>query len=245
MKKLTVLLALALMVFVLAPAANATAGLRICDNLGNCLEARDDGSPLQVTGTATGVMIAQPGSVTIVGSVGVFVVNVDSGLTKPIYGSPQAPKMDLLFDTVSVASGTLTIQWSDVSPPGFTYIPGYARAHAGGTISGDVGTLIQYTNSFDSVTPAVLYSPGVQLTSQQFGPYASDDTFAFAGDASGGAITTAPYALMQQLIYTANGATQSSGDFHLDVVPEPASVLLLGGALLLTVRAIRRRARQA
>ena len=251
MKKTTVLqlfIALALVALVCAPAANATAALRICDGLGNCLTADDTtaGGTATATGaSAGGIFAAAPGSVTIIGHVGVFNVNVDTGLTKPVIGGTKDPNMDLSLQTVSTAAGTLTVQWSDAAPPGFLLTPGVAKAHAGGTNGGTTtaaGNKIVYTTSFDSTTPGTLFSPGTTLTSQTFGPFGAG-TSSFSGDAAGGSITSAPYELMQQLVFTAAGATQASGDFHLSIVPEPASIVLLGGVLLVTARTLRRRAK--
>jgi hypothetical protein len=252
MKKTTVLqlcLALVLVALVCAPAANATAALKICDGLGNCLTADDTtlGGTATATGAASGIFAASTGSVTIIGKVGVFNVNVDTGLSKPIIGSTMDPNMDLSLQTVSTAAGQLTVQWSDAAPPGFLLVPGTAVAHAGGTNGGTTtaaGNTIAYTTSFNSTTPGTLFVAGTTLTSQTFGPFGAGTT-SFSGDAAGGLITTAPYELMQQLVFTAVGATQASGDFHLSIVPEPASIILLGGVLLVTARTLRRRAKNA
>jgi hypothetical protein len=48
---------------------------------------------------------------------------------------------------------------------------------------------------------------------------------------------------MQELSVTTTGSGFLSGDFQVDIVPEPASVVLLGGILLLTARTLRRRAK--
>jgi len=64
--------------------------------------------------------------------------------------------------------------------------------------------------------------------------------------ASGGGATVNPYSLglVLSLVNPVRGGT-ASGDIALNAVPEPASVTLLGGVMLVAVSAIRRKMRRA
>jgi len=64
--------------------------------------------------------------------------------------------------------------------------------------------------------------------------------------ASGGGATVSPFSLgiVLSLVNPVRGGT-ASGDIALNAVPEPASVTLLGGVMLVAVSAIRRKMRRA
>lgn len=250
MKKVVVFqLAVVLMLLILGPSsANATMGLRLFDNLGNCVEVTNPGaaathcggSNTSGNGTINSFSISPNGKVTVDASLGVWIVNVTTGLTKPILGSPQAPDMDLNTSDTSSGAGQLTIQWSDT---GFEAIPGYADAVASGTFKRLTTTSLTYKTFTD--VGNTLYGNANPMTSQTFTPLTqgcvSGANCSFSGDTQGGSIQSEPYELMQQLVFVASGADNWSGDFEVTIVPEPASVALLGGILLFTATVIRRR----
>jgi hypothetical protein len=69
-------------------------------------------------------------------------------------------------------------------------------------------------------------------------------TSPFSGAVIGGGNTINPYSLT--LVATINGITAgvASFDAAIDAVPEPVSVSMLGGVLLFTATAIRRKLRR-
>jgi hypothetical protein len=70
-------------------------------------------------------------------------------------------------------------------------------------------------------------------------------TSPFSGTTSGLGNTVNPYSLT--IVGSLTGVTAGAASFNaaINAVPEPASVTLLGGVLLLTARAIRRKMRRA
>jgi hypothetical protein len=63
------------------------------------------------------------GAVTFLGSVGTFLLNVGTGITKPILGSALNPSMDLNSVDVSSASEThsLVVEFSGFGPVNSTF----------------------------------------------------------------------------------------------------------------------------
>lgn len=239
--KHTTVLRTALLVAVLAtislPSAHATAALRLFDGAScatsNCITITDTGV-VTIVGTASATAVTtNPGFVSGNISVGsVFTLNVQTGISKPVLPNNQ---MDLhaLSIVSSGPGGTLHVQWSDTN---FTLVPSYAQADAGGTL-----TTGQNTVGFNTYWSAsnTLFANTNLMTAQTF------NTAAFGATAFGGAIATSPYSLMEELVITAKpGFSITSGDYSLTIVPEPTSMALLGGIVLVSVRAIRRKAKK-
>ena len=169
--------------------------------------------------------------------------------------------MDLLWQaTTKAGAGLSTLTLSRGFDTDFTLFPGSAIAHAGGTLA--AGATVTYDTYDGNNTPVFSIVPGsggpqtvsdtlaysahvppggfTSMTSQPFGPIVAGGPF--SGTAVGGSVPATNYSLLQELTYTVSGGGQlSSGDFALTIVPEPASVVLLGGIFLMTVRTIRRR----
>ena len=158
------------------------------------------------TATATG----SGGVVTFSGSVGVFTVNVTTGI------SPNSANMDLNSIDFSTGPGQLTIQLTDT---GFTSL-GAATMAIGGTSTGSV----TYKAYFDTGnTPFATTSLIGTITGAGV---------PFAGAAQGQGPGTGPYALTEEVIIThrgEGGLTSFDADVH---VPEPSSSLLLGMSVM-------------
>ena len=80
------------------------------------------------------------GVVVFNGTIGIWDINVSTGLSKPILGSANQPEMDLNSINHSTGAGTLRITFTDT---GFTLPGGTVTAAIGGTQNGGLAT-IQY-----------------------------------------------------------------------------------------------------
>lgn len=159
------------------------------------------------------------GAVTWIGSLGVWVVNVSTGLGEPVLGSPSWPVLDLNSVNASNAAGTLTLLltqggFTSPPPPGFMF-------NIGGTTN---GTVTAYACA------------GVTLGNcedVQLGPFNPVGSTAFSGS------TSFPFADPEQdyqvgikVVIQHDGATNSSFDAEVQPVPEPGTYALIGAGLL-------------
>jgi hypothetical protein len=162
---------------------------------------------------------------------GGLTTNVTTGTTKPASVAPAI--MDL--NSINVDSGgadTLTIEWSD---SGFNLPGGFLMIGGGTAAATSTMTYTAYVNSNN----ALLGTTSLLGTISGSGGVVS-------GTVGGAFLAPAgPYSLTEKLVMSFTAAGQDSGDFSLNTVPEPASVTLLGGAVLGIVAVIRRRAKRA
>jgi len=216
MKKVVVLAVLVAAMAV--PSAFATAEL-ILSSGASTVDILDGG--VGDANTATG-------AVTFVGAVGSWSVNVTTGIEGDV------PFFDLnSIDTTTGQVAPIVMAFSDdrVLPPGFTL-------NAGGTVSTSGGTpTVQFgaftgTSEFDFA-----HQIGSTLTFHATPFSGSTSGSTFAGDTS--------LTLAASIDLGRGRKGGASFDSALDSVPEPASVSMLGGVLLILGGALRRRIKKA
>lgn len=220
MKNITNYLALGAIALGLSGVAQAVPTLKISDGVLPEITI-GDGAGGDSNGAA--------GVVTWIGSVGVWTVNVDTGITKPAFGSADNPFMDLAFVDISSAAGTLTLKFSET---GFTKL-GTASSLIGGTTSGTVSY-----STYWSATNTLFAMDNLLSSSGSLGGGAYSNA-AFTGN-----ILSGPYSLTQVITITHTGAGSSSGDAELRV-PDSGSTIALLGAALATLGLISRRRKVA
>jgi hypothetical protein len=195
------------------------------------LELNDNGTIVTITDNGAGDNSATVGRINWDGTVGNFTLNLDSGITKPAAGTAVQPYMDLLVQNQTSpgsTGGTLIITFTE---DGFMLPNTGFQMNAGGTAN--VGVSGSYEAFYNDGTPHLIGS--IPIVSP-----------AFSGHVTGPGGATTPYALTQVLtINYSSGVLNFSGDFELHQTPEPATVALLGGALLVMFGALRRKIRRA
>lgn len=222
-----------------APWASATVEVRLING------AADTG---WLTNTAGGGCTSFTSSTcTFVGSVG----NYSFALASGIQNTGFNPLLDLGYQVNSTTlanAGTLIIE---VMASGYTTgTPGTLLHGSGNSTLGDQVTFADYGGNNNNVCPTAsttcapnLASPNTGSTLlSSIGPL--NDNAGFNSTLGGGGTSANPYSL--GIILTLASPTSlgtASGDIMINAVPEPASVMLLGGVLLFTVGAVRRKMR--
>lgn len=179
----------------------------------------DDGNghSVSITDSTAGDQNSTVGAVTWSGTLGNWLLNVSTGVSKPALGGPTSPTMDLdSVNAVSLTGGTLKITFTDDS---FTQ-SGVADAKIGGTSDGSV-----LYRTFVNGNP---------LTSESF----SSDPF--SGSAAGVVHGGPSYSLTQEVDITQQGRGITSFN-ALVQVPEGGIAPGLLGLLWAGAEVVRRR----
>jgi hypothetical protein len=197
------------------------------------LLAETGGPFVFVSDNGAGDMNPLVGAITFSGPLGVFNVNVSTGLSKPIFpASTTSAHMDLNSVNVSTATGQLVIAITDTDFPAWP---------TNGTLIGAVGGTTDGTASFRAwkdPSNVEFATGGTTIFLGPFGPGAfSGTTSAVHGPLPTYSMTVAA------LIDHGPGVNVTSFDFDVvNVVPEPASFVMLAlGGLPLLVHRLRRR----
>jgi hypothetical protein len=162
----------------------------------------------------------QVGVVTYNGPVGVnWTLNVTTGISKPILGSPAQPWMDLnSVNATSKGAGVMTIKFSDNN---FGPSSGKLTSKIGGTSQGKV-TLNTYKDAGNGI-----FALTTPLTSQ--GPLGSG---AFASTASMSFSGGLPFSLTQVATITHTKRAVTSFNEELRVPDAGMTLALLGSSLI-------------
>lgn len=167
---------------------------------------------IDITVQDNGVLDSNPnaGVVTYIGGLTTWAVNVDIGITKPALGSAVEPRMDVTFNVMSAAAGTLVLQFAD---DGFTYSGGLVDDF-GGTTDG-------------TVVDNVYVNDCVVATIGPLGPGA------YSGSA-GATVNLTPQDVLtlEIIINHGDGMLISSGDKYVGIPDGGATLVLLGCSLL-------------
>jgi hypothetical protein len=223
MRQNVYLLAFVLLLAVCMP-ASATLQLTLSSGVGPAIVVNDN-----VAGDSN----PAAGVITFIGPVGNWTINVTTGLIA------NSPLIDL-NSTDTVAGGgsginALTLQFSATD---YTGPVNGLNSRIGGTLGSGANLTYQgYVNGNNALNGTV--TPIGAL--QSFGP----GPVQFSGVVHGGSAGPGMFSLTQVVTISGSGqGINSSFDAAIDPVPEPASVALLGGALLMTMGFVRRKIRR-
>ena len=192
-----------------------------------------DGGPATVCADGAACDInSNAGVVTFSGSFGPFSLNVTTGITKPVYPGTHMSLSSVNMQVADAGSHTLVMMFSET---GFGEMADFV-ADFGGTLT-DNGSTITAAGYFDAAN--ALFNQVTFIGST--GPLSG---MAFGTSFTGSGSGSAAYSITQVLTLKTTGPTNFSGNFELQTVPEPASMTVLGGALLLAMGVVVRRKSQ-
>jgi hypothetical protein len=227
------ILATLAVVLVFSPTASATLQLTLSSG-GTTLTLNDctlGSAAACILGGFTDVNGAA-GQITYIGSVGNWSLNVSTGTvgTNPLI---DLNSVNTLGGTSGTGANALTVMFSGTNFTG----AGPFTSSVGGTLAAGHSLTYQgYVNANNTLNGTT--TPIGSLLSF------SNPPANFSGSVSGGS-ATGLFSLTQVVVLSGTASGTSSFDASIDAVPEPVSVSLLGGVLLLTATALRRKLRRA
>ena len=156
------------------------------------------------------------GSVLFAGSIGVWNINVTTGVTIPVVVGPY-PHLILSSTDNSTGAGTLRVRFYDDS--NLAAVGTVIGASVGGTLVNRAGSSVDWDVYVNGVSimgnPANLTTPGAFAVNTTSAPFTQ----------------AAGYTLMNEFILTHTGSGTSTVTIESQI-PEPASLLLLGAGLI-------------
>jgi len=170
------------------------------------------------------------GAVSYNGSVGVWSLIINTGLTKPILGSANAPTMDLAIQASSTTGGSLTVTFSDT---GFTLSPGAVLATISGHVVNGAQESVAYQVLANSQNVVGTGSVIANIPSQGM-PVLASATGSLNGLGSA-------YSLTEVVQISSNGSTTTSIDAGFQPVPDGGMTMAMLGFGLVAVETARRK----
>lgn len=215
----------ALLALVYTPAAQAAFKLDLSDGI-NTVSITDNAIGLDGDPTV--------GNIVFIGAVGPnFTINATQGASKPVVGPGSL--FVTSFDVASTGAGVLTIKLTDTDfavPAGPLSLTQTLTLN---TLAGNPTVKVTGYEDNGNVEFAMT-NPSPTLTLGALGSQiASSVPYNF----------TAPYSLTEIATVTFTQKGDIGFTANLTAIPEPASVLLLGGVLLLTAKTVRRKVGRA
>jgi hypothetical protein len=176
----------------------------------------------------------------ITGSLGIFSINIDSGL----FNTPGAA-MDLSVQNTSSGAGTLYVAFGadNYTTGGPFNLNASLTSFSGVTSLSDTACFESGNGSYFACT-APANGETLVPAGSVIGSATATSTSGFSFSSSVHSPTN-PFGLEQDVKVVFGGAGTVSGDLGLVSVPEPTSILLLGGALALAGRSLRKKYQKA